>query len=396
MPSVPNHPFDAYQGNDPYIFVSYCHADGEKVFAELSHLNRLGYRVWYDEGIDPGNEWPLAIARALERAALFIVFVSESAVKSDNVKNEIEFALKKKKPFLAVHLAETEMPVELDFSMGRMQALLRWKFSEEQFERLLSRAVPDSIVRKPGEVAPMPSAGRRTAGPLSVAPPPAPVPDEKKWKYWAFISHSHMDKEWGEWLHSELETYEVPPELNNIYGDQGLTFPKRIFPIFRDLEEIPTGSASNAIHYALRASKYLLVICSPKSAQSAYVNAEVAFFKALRGEDNVLCVIVEGEPYAPEGHFDQECFPPAIRHKVGADRELLPEHAEPVAADVRPGHGDKEKAKLSLIAAILGVGRRHLRQIEELRRRRRIWRYCIVGGSVILIGLAVFWCLQHR
>ena len=26
-------------------------------------------------------------------------------------------------------------------------------------------------------------------------------------KYWAFLSYSHADRQWGDWLHKALETY---------------------------------------------------------------------------------------------------------------------------------------------------------------------------------------------
>ncbi len=35
----------------------------------------------------------------------------------------------------------------------------------------------------------------------------------KDYKYKAFISYSHQDKKWGDWLHRSLETYRVPKGL---------------------------------------------------------------------------------------------------------------------------------------------------------------------------------------
>ena len=32
-------------------------------------------------------------------------------------------------------------------------------------------------------------------------------------KYWAFISYSHMDRKWGDWLHKALETYRAAQKL---------------------------------------------------------------------------------------------------------------------------------------------------------------------------------------
>ena len=43
-----------YEGQDKYIFVSYCHKDRAYVFPVIEQLTKDGYRVWYDEGIDPG------------------------------------------------------------------------------------------------------------------------------------------------------------------------------------------------------------------------------------------------------------------------------------------------------------------------------------------------------
>ena len=48
----------AYEGNLPFIFVSYAHKDSREVFDLIEKLAARGYRIWYDEGIKPGVEWP--------------------------------------------------------------------------------------------------------------------------------------------------------------------------------------------------------------------------------------------------------------------------------------------------------------------------------------------------
>lgn len=56
MPS--NHaelPFIAYSGDEPFLFVSYSHADSQAVYDELRWLNGQGVNIWYDEGISPGQ-----------------------------------------------------------------------------------------------------------------------------------------------------------------------------------------------------------------------------------------------------------------------------------------------------------------------------------------------------
>jgi hypothetical protein len=58
-------PFDAYAGEEPFVFVSYAHKDGYLVYPEIKALHDSGVRIWFDGGIDPGNEWPEDIARKL-------------------------------------------------------------------------------------------------------------------------------------------------------------------------------------------------------------------------------------------------------------------------------------------------------------------------------------------
>ena len=147
MPDTDLHaPFEAYTGKEPYIFVSYAHKDSALVFPELVALKAKGYRIWYDEGIDPGNEWPEAIANALVGCAYFVVYITPNAVTSRNVRNEINFGLNKGLPFLAIHLVETQLPAGLELRMGDIQAIMRFKMTAESYERKLEKTLPEMTV----------------------------------------------------------------------------------------------------------------------------------------------------------------------------------------------------------------------------------------------------------
>jgi hypothetical protein len=139
MPSTTtNPPFDAYKGTEPYAFASYAHADAQIVFPELQRLATLGVHIWYDEGIDPGNEWPEEIALALDKAVYFIVFISPRSVSSRNCRNEIHYALNSSKPFLAVHLEDTPLPPGLSLRMGDLQAVMKFRMADESYARKLT------------------------------------------------------------------------------------------------------------------------------------------------------------------------------------------------------------------------------------------------------------------
>jgi len=201
---------------------------------------------------------------------------------------------------------------------------------------------------------------------------------EQTFKYWAFISYSHRDKKWGDWLHRSLETYRVPKRLVGEPTRDGLR-PGRLFPIFRDREELPVSAdLGTQINEALTQSRYLIVVCSPHSAKSIWVNEEIKFFKKLGREDRVLALIVAGEPNTSEGKpgftVEDECFPEGLRYRVGSNGEWSSVRTEPVAGDAREDKDGKTNAKLKLLAGLLDANFDALRRREQERRRRLLLR----------------------
>jgi WD40 repeat protein len=208
-------------------------------------------------------------------------------------------------------------------------------------------------------------------------------------KYWAFLSYSHTDAKWGDWLHKALETYRVPRRLVGKESRDG-KIPARLFPIFRDREELPVSAdLPSNINEALRESRYLIVICSPRAAQSRWVGEEIKAFQKLGREDRILALIVDGEPNASDGKpgfiSADECFPEPMRYRLGADGQFSSERTEPIAADARQGKDGKNNAKLKLLAGLLGVNYDELKQREQERRVRRA--RAIGFGLLVLVGI---------
>jgi tetratricopeptide (TPR) repeat protein len=198
-------------------------------------------------------------------------------------------------------------------------------------------------------------------------------PDVQPFKYRAFISYSHADEQWAKWLHRALETYRVPKRLVGKATPYG-PVPERLTPIFRDRDELATAtSLGETLTAALEQSACQLVICSTKAAQSRWVNEEIKTFKRLGKAHRIFAVIVDGEPHASANPATahEECFPPALIRRMGADGELTDEPTEPIAADLRPQKDSKLDVKLKLVAGMLGVGLDELKQREAHRRHRQ-------------------------
>jgi hypothetical protein len=205
----------------------------------------------------------------------------------------------------------------------------------------------------------------------------------EQFNYWAFISYSHADTRYGVWLHKKLESYRVPRSLVGKASRDG-TVPRRLFPIFRDREELPVSADLGAnLKNSLERSRYLVVICSPSSAHSHWVNEEVRHYKSRYGEDRLLCLIVSGEP---NSGTDAECFPPAVRYHVLPDGELTDERIEPIAADMRSQGDGIRRARIKLLAGLLGVNFDELWHRERRRRIRKVVQYCGIVLSLAVIG----------
>lgn len=208
-------------------------------------------------------------------------------------------------------------------------------------------------------------------------------------RYRAFISYSWADKAWASWLHRSLETYRTPKEL--IGRDTPLgAVPERLLPIFKDREEEAAGHAIRAsIEAAMADAEFLIVVCSPHSVRSTWVNQEIAWFKTHRSKSRILALVVDGEPgislgeEGPPQDSPRECFPPALLYQV--DDQLRPTSVAedmPLAADARPQGDGKRLARLKLAAALLGVGLDTLLRRDDRRRTSRLRWSAIVMGTI--------------
>jgi hypothetical protein len=203
-------------------------------------------------------------------------------------------------------------------------------------------------------------------------------------KYRAFLSYSHRDTAWAKWLHRALESYRID---NDLVGRETLhgPVPKTLRPIFRDREDFSAGhSLAEQTIAALDASQFLVVICSPDAARSAYVNEEICYFKSLGHSARVIPLIVDGTP----GDAERECFPPAVRFRLGANGALTSEREEPIAADARPEGDGKNIAKQKIVAGLLGIGLDEvMRRAERARKRRNLFRVGGAATAAVMIGI---------
>ena len=101
--------------------------------------------------------------------------------------------------------------------------------------------------------------------------------NKEEYKYYAFISYNSKDTKWGKTLQRKLENYRLPAKLCAEHGWERTP----IKPVFFAPTDIQPGGLTEELQERLRASRNLIVICSPNSANHDWVGKEIEFFNGL-------------------------------------------------------------------------------------------------------------------
>lgn len=200
----------------------------------------------------------------------------------------------------------------------------------------------------------------------------------------AFISYKHEDEEWAKWLQKKLEHYKLPSEIRKQYPN--LEFAKNPRHVFKDTTDLSGGVLAKAIKAGLDSSKYLIVICSPRAAQSEWVCKEVQDFIVSGREEYIIPFIIEGEPYAIIP--DKECFPESLKTLAG-ERELL---------GININENGRESAVVKVLSRIFDLRFDTLwnRFLREQKKRRRYTIASLIATILVVAGIAGFVWTQNQ
>lgn len=245
---------------------------------------------------------------------------------------------------------------------------------------------------------------------------------ETEYTYDAFICYrrTDLDQYIAARLHRMLSTYRVPRPLVRAGGRA------RLRPIFRDQEELPaSGSLSNQLKAELRQSRCLLVVCSPRTPESKWIDAEIRYFRELGREDCILTLLIEGAPEfgdAPpkvlkDGEHslsatvtlgakvgairDAAAFPAALRRTEASGKEGHEDDNIPAPVDIRDPDGRPSvrllrREKIKLLAPLLGYRVGELAQREVKRRLFRRVQLVMVATTVAATLAATWYSGKQR
>lgn len=200
-------------------------------------------------------------------------------------------------------------------------------------------------------------------------------------KYFAFISYSSHDIAWGKKLQKKLEEYRMPSTLCSEHGWQR----NPIKPVFFAPTDIQPGDLDEELKERLKASRNLIVICSPHSAKSDWVGKEIAFFHSLKRASNIHFFIVDGIPHS--GNSETECFNPIV--KTLEIPEILGANIHEKV--FKSPWLNRERAYIQLITKLLGVEFDSIWQRHRRLLRQKITTWCLGVFAVFatLVGVGI-------
>lgn len=195
----------------------------------------------------------------------------------------------------------------------------------------------------------------------------------KQYEYIAFISYKREDEKWAKWLQRKLEYYKLPSSVRR--GNPEL--PERIRPVFKDTTDLEPGVLAQKIQDALNSSKFLIVICSPRSANSVWVSKEVQSFIDSGRADHIIPFIIGGSPNA--SNPAEECFPEGLRQLAG-EQELLGANINEMGRDA---------AAIKVVARMFNLRFDTLWQRYEKEQKRRTLYLSIIAILIMILSLGV-------
>lgn len=215
----------------------------------------------------------------------------------------------------------------------------------------------------------------------------------KGYKYFAFISYKSDDLSEAWSLKKKLDGYKLPTLLCKQYKKER----KPTYEAFLDKTNIQPGDLTDELRENLDKSHYLIVVCSPRSAKSEYVTAEIEWFTRNGRENEMFLYIIESDPKNIEASFN-----PAIKEAEKRWSERDGEKREILGVNIKEKDVDKmfliyrwpiigswlqrERAYMQLISKLLNLEFEQLWSYQKIRLAEKVIAW-VLGMILVLSAL---------
>lgn len=206
-------------------------------------------------------------------------------------------------------------------------------------------------------------------------------------KYSAFISYNSKDDQWAKWLQRKLEAYNIPVVIKNDQDEVVRRADKsEKLRVFRYRADLNTVSLNEGLAKELDEARWLIVICSPNSAKSAWVGKEIQHFIDTGRRDHILPFIVDGTSYSGD---ENDCLNPVLKAAF-PDGDILGVSINDYGDDLRIYH--KRKALVKTVSLLIEVPNAYSYLWNRYHMRYREGVAVKAAGTVaILMSLLLAW-----
>ncbi|HEX2997818.1 MAG TPA: toll/interleukin-1 receptor domain-containing protein [Anaerolineales bacterium] len=154
-------------------FISYSRADKEFALGLARELRSSGFLIWLDQlDIPTGSRWDDEVEKALDQCEIFMVIMTPRSIVSNNVKDEIGYAIDSNKRIMPVLLENAVLP----FRLRRFQYVdFTCKTYEEGIEA--AKQLLHSLLNEPAAPAPLTSS--QAVSPKAKPPEPDSIEQQR-------------------------------------------------------------------------------------------------------------------------------------------------------------------------------------------------------------------------
>lgn len=141
--------FEAYEGPEPYLFISYSHTNMDIVYRIINKLEQEKFRIWFDDTMEVGEDFREELKTKIEGCAAFIIFISNASMTSKYCGMEIITAFKNNKKIYPIYVEDNvEIPPALKMILENLQHVKGISTeSEEKYVNKMIKGLPIETMR---------------------------------------------------------------------------------------------------------------------------------------------------------------------------------------------------------------------------------------------------------
>ena len=132
---------EPYEGDEPYLFISYSHEDDGFLNEITALFDREGIRYWFDSERNSGEDCCKVKTEHLKNASVCLFLCTEKSWKSDDVRDELTFAKSYRISLVSLMDGSFEANDEIKQMIGHMY----WTTKQEGYEKELFHVLPAEV-----------------------------------------------------------------------------------------------------------------------------------------------------------------------------------------------------------------------------------------------------------